>query len=85
MHKLKFSSQIIKKYVSIQNEFNFMSFDEKCKCKPRWECRCHEKLNEEKVFQVWRNVFRVEVKSIEVSKKLNFEAWKCFSLENVGL
>ena len=36
-------------------------------------------------FQVWRNVFRVEVKSGEVSEKLSFETWKCFSVENFGL
>ena len=38
-----------------------------------------------KFFQVWRHVFRVEVKSGEVSKKSRFETWKCFSLENFGL
>ena len=85
MHKLKFSCQIMKKDVSIQNEFNFIIFDEKCKWKREWVCRCHEKFDEEEVFQVWRTVFRVEVKSGEVIEKLSFETWKCFSLENFGL
>jgi hypothetical protein len=40
----------MKKDVSIQNEGDFMSFDEKCKCKPGWVCPCHEKFDEEKVF-----------------------------------
>ena len=62
----------MKKDVSIQNEVNFMSFDEKCKYKLEWVCQCYERFVEEKVFQVWRNVFRVEVKSGEVSEKLSF-------------
>ena len=73
------------KYVSIQNGVISLIFDEKCKRELKWVCRCHEKFDEEKVFQVWRNVFRVKVKSGEVSEKLSFETWKCFSLENFGL
>ena len=73
------------KYDSIQNEVIFLNFDEKCKCKLEWVYRCHEKFDEEKVFEVWRNVFRVQVKIGEMSEKLSFETWKCFSLENFGL
>ena len=73
----------MKKYVSIQNEVSFMSFDEKCKCKPEWVYQCHEKFDEEKVFQVWRNVFWVKVKSGEVSEKLILKHWSVSHLKNL--
>ena len=67
-----FSCQFMNKGVSIQNEVNFMIFDEKCKCKLEWVCWCHEKFDEENVFQVWRNVFRVKVEKWWSEWKVEF-------------
>ena len=51
-------------------EWNSRVLDEKCKCNLGLVGLSHGKFDEEKVFQVWRNVLWVEMENGEVSGKV---------------
>ena len=80
MHNFNFACWIMKNHVSIQNEFTFMIFDDKCTCKSNGFVGLMESSMKKKL-RVWWNVFWVEVKSGEVNENLSYETYKCFSID----